>query len=144
MVDLALKGDMTGVSPGVETAGDGGILELGNELDTTGGADRGPGANGLAGILVFPLGDLWTCSHSHEQSVASLVAVEGPLSSSFSSRARSESSDPALACELTLDVEPAVDVRLSACLPVDSGLATLGLKAGLVKAGLVANVRKSM
>jgi len=65
--------------------------------------------------------------------VASLVAVDGPLSTSFSSRSPSaESSDPELAVDLTLVVEPAVDVRLRGTLLVRGGLAMQGLgKTGL-------------
>ncbi len=80
-------------------------------------------------------------------SLAVVVAVDGPLSRSLSSRARSasavDSSDPdeLVAVELTLAVDPAVDVRFSGCRLVGGGLATVGL---LVKAGLAANLRKSM
>ena len=52
--DLALKGDMTGVSPGLDTAGEGGILRLG-KLAAAGGADMG-----CVGAAKTGLGDLWT------------------------------------------------------------------------------------
>ena len=58
----------------------------------------------------------------------SLVAVDGALSISFSSRSPSaESSDPALATDWMLLADPAVDVRLSGALPVRGGLAMQGL-----------------
>ena len=51
--DLALKGDMMGVSPGLDAAGDGGILRLGKVVPA-GGADMG-----CVGAIMA-LGDLWT------------------------------------------------------------------------------------
>ena len=132
--DRALKGDMTGVSPALDAAGEGGIRRLGKVVPA-GGADMG-----CVGAVVTGLGDLWRRSQSHEQSVASLVAVEGALSTSLSSRSPSaESSDPELAADLTLLADPAVDVLLRAALPVRGGLAMQGLgKTGL------AILRKSM
>lgn len=69
----------------------------------------------------------------HDTSVDTLVAVDGPLSISLSSRSSSlESSDDALVSVLLLAVDPAVEVRFSGCLPVKGGLAMLGLgNAGL-------------
>jgi hypothetical protein len=83
--------------------------------------------------------------------VASLVAVEGALSSaSLSSRSGAESDESSVAVLLTLavDSEDVIRLRGAAALPVAGGLttgatgATTG--AGLGKAGLGAILRKSI
>jgi hypothetical protein len=84
--DLALKGDLAVLAlSGEQTldrAGEGGILRLGNEVAPVGGADMGGNwVNGLGGIsgAVAAIGILCLCSCSqwHEQSVCSLLAVDG-------------------------------------------------------------------
>jgi hypothetical protein len=99
-IDRALKGDravlaLSGESK-LDTAGEGGILRLGNDVAPTGGADMGSCAKGLGGIggavaggdlywwpMLTPLVFVWLLlswqlfSHRQEQSVRSLLAVDG-------------------------------------------------------------------
>lgn len=90
LVDLALKGDRMGELLVLETAGEMGILRLGNVVRPMGGADVGMllAAKALAGMAVSIraiLGDLcarsrsWSCSQV-QPSVVLLEAVDGPLS----------------------------------------------------------------
>jgi hypothetical protein len=89
------------------------------------------------------LGDLWTRSQSQSQSVASLVAVEGALSPSFSSRSSSMVwLDIELVADLVLVLELPVDVRLSGALPVRGGLAIPG--DGIEGLARDMDLRKSM
>jgi hypothetical protein len=82
--DLALNGDLAVALMGdsrVDMAGDGGTCKLGNEVAPVGGADMGSVGYGL-GVAV--VGDLWF-PHLHEQSVRSLLAVDGMDSCAASS-----------------------------------------------------------
>lgn len=83
--DRALNGDRAVLAVAgeslLESAGETGILRLGKMFGPVTGADRGSAANGLGGIAGAVAGgggiSRWSCSHLHEQSVCSLVAVEG-------------------------------------------------------------------
>lgn len=77
--DLALKGDLALIGEAAyETAGDGGIFRLGKVSAPFGGADMGILLKGLGGMTGAVAGALWCWpSHLQEQSVCSLVAVEG-------------------------------------------------------------------
>lgn len=72
VMGVALMGESTW-----EKAGEGGIFRLGKDASPFGGADMGSRVKGLGGIAGALAGTLCWCSHLHEQSVASLVAVEG-------------------------------------------------------------------
>lgn len=77
--DLALNGDLAlmGDAP-CETAGEGGILRLGKVSAPFAGADMGTLLKGLGGIAGAVMGALWCWPpHLHEQSVCSLLAVDG-------------------------------------------------------------------
>lgn len=66
---MALRGEST-----VEMAGDGGMCRLGKDVAPVGGADSGWVGYGLGEAM--DAGDLWF-PQVHEQSVCSLLAVEG-------------------------------------------------------------------
>lgn len=80
--ERALKGEraLREGESSMETAGEGGILRLGNESAPFGGADMGiwlKGLGGMGGAVAGPFRVVCWCSHLQEQSVCSLVAVEG-------------------------------------------------------------------
>lgn len=82
--DRALKGDLTVALRGesrLESEGDGGRCRLGNDVAPVGGADIGCVGCEVIGALV---GDLWP-PHLQEQSVCSLLAVDGTESCAESS-----------------------------------------------------------
>jgi hypothetical protein len=83
----------------MEMAGEGGILRLGNESAPVGGADMGIWLKGLGGMAGAVAGPLCWCSHLQEQSVCSLVAVEG-ADSVFVSSLVGEARDEVTAGEL--------------------------------------------
>lgn len=90
--DLALKGDLAVALMGdsmVESAGDGGMCRPGNDVAPVGGADMGWLGYGLGGT---PVGDLWF-PHLQEQSVCSLLAVDGTDSWAMSSSSSLELPD---------------------------------------------------
>lgn len=96
--ERALKGDLMelGVAlrgeSSVEVAGEGGMCRLGKEATPVGGADRGYKGYGLAGVPAV-VGDLlvpWF-PHLHEQSVCSLLAVDGIESGAAASSSSSSS-----------------------------------------------------
>lgn len=65
----------------MDTAGDGGTFKPGKDVTLKGGADMGWFAYGLVGTAA---GNLWL-PHLHEQSVSTLLAVEGAESCAGSS-----------------------------------------------------------
>ena len=82
--DRALKGDLTVALRGesrLESEGDGGRCRLENDVAPVGGADIGCVGCEVIGALV---GDLWP-PHLQEQSVCSLLAVDGTESCAESS-----------------------------------------------------------
>jgi hypothetical protein len=132
--DLALNGDLAVALMGessVDMAGDGGMCKLGNDVTPVGGADMGCLENGLGGT---PTGDLVLLAwfpHLHEQSVCSLLAVDGTDSWAASSSSSLELL-PARFSGMTGEV---TDMALRKSMYAVGGLMGVLVYSSLMKSG---------
>lgn len=110
----------------VDNAGDGGICKLGNEVTPVGGADIGWVGYGLGGTAVL---DLWF-PHLHEQSVCSLLAVDG-----IDSWAASSSSSLELPDRFSGMTGEATDMALRKSMYATGGLMGVLVNSSLMMSG---------